>query len=827
MSWGGDDRGQSVVIGAVILFGFLVIAMSTYQATVVPQQNSQAEFTHEQTVRNDLVGVRDAVVTTGTTGETIPASVKLGTRFPDRTLFVNPPPAVGRLETRDGGNVTLNVSRADFSANVPEPNETEDGWPTAAAERFGENDTFGNYTTKTLVYTPQYRAYGGGPANITLESSRVLARYDDGTTVNLTQSPLLVSGDQVTLFLLKGNLSEAGVDDVTLEPTAVSSVSDRVRVSNFEVTVPTALSAGGFETVLTRGNQVDDDDVVVTENTTRRAVDVRFPGEYELAVAAVSVGRHDEERTASSVEFTAVERNVTEGESARVVVRVRDQYGNAMPSATVTANASAFDGDVQQTDSTGRTAFEFNTSGVSSEVRVNVTVNESVAPATGTGPFDQSTAENATANVTVVSPEPGPGPSPGNPGAWPLNWDAPDELTANSGVGFSDCSDESCTVDAWNVSELVVEVGTGGETNGAAVTFATNNSTVATIDPTTTTTDTDGNATGTVTLRRNGTAQLVAISGGRTDNLTLQVTNQSIRYRQDAVTARDGGVRFNVTNYGGADRTVTDIRLAPVDDAVARLDDPSGNEGEFESEFYVEVGGRARTADFGGGKSLPTTFDLSEASVQDDEHTIRGGETAEYSLYQFQDSDGNPIGMDGRRTVVELFFEDGGSREFVIVPEPGASGDRIRYNRDATTVGDGPGNSDKSGVEFSVENVGSESATVTDIRIEPENSDIDEFGDSSVDEGKFESEFYVEVGGRTNTTDFGGTAPLPGDFDLSEASNQDEEHLIRGGETATYTLYQFRESGGFGSSEANMQNEDVTVTLRFADGSSVTFTLTP
>jgi len=156
MSLGGDDRGQSVVIGAVILFGFLVIAMSTYQATVVPAQNSQAEFGHEQAVRNDLVGVRDAVVTAGTTGATSPASVKLGTRFPDRTLFVNPPPAVGRLETRPGGNVTLNVSRAQFGTDAPgEAHETREGWPTAAA-------TDGNYTTKTLVYTPQYRAYDGG-----------------------------------------------------------------------------------------------------------------------------------------------------------------------------------------------------------------------------------------------------------------------------------------------------------------------------------------------------------------------------------------------------------------------------------------------------------------------------------------------------------------------------------------------------------------------------------------------------------------------------------------------------------------------------------------
>ncbi|ERH13369.1 MAG: hypothetical protein J07HB67_02408, partial [halophilic archaeon J07HB67] len=70
------------------------------------------EFTHEQAVRDDFVGVRDAVVTASTTGETTPASVKLGTRFPGRTLFVNPPPAVGRIETGEPRTVTLNVSEA-------------------------------------------------------------------------------------------------------------------------------------------------------------------------------------------------------------------------------------------------------------------------------------------------------------------------------------------------------------------------------------------------------------------------------------------------------------------------------------------------------------------------------------------------------------------------------------------------------------------------------------------------------------------------------------------------------------------------------------------
>ena len=39
-----DRRGQSVVVGTVILFGFLILALASYQAFAVPAQNNQAEF---------------------------------------------------------------------------------------------------------------------------------------------------------------------------------------------------------------------------------------------------------------------------------------------------------------------------------------------------------------------------------------------------------------------------------------------------------------------------------------------------------------------------------------------------------------------------------------------------------------------------------------------------------------------------------------------------------------------------------------------------------------------------------------------------------------
>jgi len=55
---GDDERGQAIQIGAVILFSFVVIGFSLYQATVVPDQNSEVEFNHNQNVQQDMLSYR-------------------------------------------------------------------------------------------------------------------------------------------------------------------------------------------------------------------------------------------------------------------------------------------------------------------------------------------------------------------------------------------------------------------------------------------------------------------------------------------------------------------------------------------------------------------------------------------------------------------------------------------------------------------------------------------------------------------------------------------------------------------------------------------------
>ncbi|MFC7136658.1 hypothetical protein ACFQRB_09430 [Halobaculum litoreum] len=86
---------MTVQIGAVILFGFLIVALSTYQAAVVPDQNREVEFLHNQEVQTDVVQVANSLSATGRTGSAAPQTVALGTRYPSRALFVNPPPRGG------------------------------------------------------------------------------------------------------------------------------------------------------------------------------------------------------------------------------------------------------------------------------------------------------------------------------------------------------------------------------------------------------------------------------------------------------------------------------------------------------------------------------------------------------------------------------------------------------------------------------------------------------------------------------------------------------------------------------------------------------------
>lgn len=67
-AFGADERAAALQIGAVLLFGFLVISLVFYQAFIVPQETRAAEFDAYQEASNQFVQLTTTWSTPARTG---------------------------------------------------------------------------------------------------------------------------------------------------------------------------------------------------------------------------------------------------------------------------------------------------------------------------------------------------------------------------------------------------------------------------------------------------------------------------------------------------------------------------------------------------------------------------------------------------------------------------------------------------------------------------------------------------------------------------------------------------------------------------------------
>ena len=394
---------MTVQIGAVILFGFLIVALSTYQATVVPDQNREVEFLHSQEVQTDMVELSSSVSATGRTGDAAPATVSLGTRYPSRAFFVNPPPASGTLRTVEppgDGNVSLDG--VDVRSSVD--GEANDYWSDAASR---------NTSTRFVVYEPRNNLYREAPTT-RLESGVAFNNFSRNRNVTLTEQSV-VEGNRITLLAVSGELREGGVGTASIDPESISSVSRRERVSGtLTITLPTTLDNGTWEELLS--DEIADGWVNGTRQVEpgRVAIDLNDSRTYSLGIAAVQVGSGTAPEPRAA--YTDIERAPSEtsvGSTREVVVEVRDEYGNPVSGVAVDGETNASGELVESTVVTtdeGRAVFEFTPNETGSE-ELNFTYD-------GLGAFDASAAAgaNVTIEVNAGSGGGGGGPNPAESG---------------------------------------------------------------------------------------------------------------------------------------------------------------------------------------------------------------------------------------------------------------------------------------------------------------------------------------------------------------------------------------------------------------------------
>ncbi|WP_435068769.1 hypothetical protein [Haloplanus sp. C73] len=323
MSFRGDRRGVTVQVGAVLLLGILVLLLATYQTTVVPQQNERVEFQHSEAVQEDVLNLRGAILETAGREGFRSVSIQMGTQYPERALFVNPPPASGTIATSDAGEMGVH----NVSATNPETRDYLNGSRTVP--------------TKHLSYAPSYSVYQNAPRT-TYQSGVVVNSFENGRSIALSEQPI-VRGNEVTLVAVDGSLSQSQVRALEVEPRSLSTIRESTTVrgtgDGLNVTVPSTLSESAWESLL-----ADELDPAGDPNNARYVTSVTKTGDtvriqleanrtYRLRTALVGVGSGGETPQPAYV-TNVTETNTSLARGTPLVVEVRDRYNNPVDPTT-------------------------------------------------------------------------------------------------------------------------------------------------------------------------------------------------------------------------------------------------------------------------------------------------------------------------------------------------------------------------------------------------------------------------------------------------------------------------------------------------------------
>ena len=407
MTFTGDERAQSVQVGAVLLFGVLIIAFSSYQAFAVPEQNREVEFNHNQEVQTQLQDLRNAVVSVPGETSSQSISVTLGTQYPSRAIARNPGPPSGALRTNGTADSRHNVTIRNAQAD----GETGDYWTGTSPKRFNSG---------TLVYSPNYNVYGEAPATY-YEHSLAYNQFRSGNVALSGQT--LVNGREISIVTLNGSLSRtsSGTASVDVQPISQSSRTVSVTddgTNNVSISFLSRLPASAWNETLSEevdtspGNGDDDRYIADVSDqpgpgpyynitlTFERGVDYRL----QMAKAGVGTRVSDEEATY----LTDVEGDgstVNQGEKTEFVVEVRDDYNNPVADTNINASVSGTNNGTlaetrKQTDDEGRVTLTYESTANTDAGTHNVQITLGPESRLGGG-FDETTVENLTMTVTV------------------------------------------------------------------------------------------------------------------------------------------------------------------------------------------------------------------------------------------------------------------------------------------------------------------------------------------------------------------------------------------------------------------------------------------
>ena len=540
----GRDRAVSAVVGFILIFGILVVTFSLYQATVVPQQNSEVEFEQQQDIQQQMVELRSNIVSMQGSASTLSTTVDLGVRYPSRTIFVNPGPASGSLRTEGASDPDVSFTLRNVEAT--DSDETGDFW----------NGTKLNYSTSIIEYEPDYNQFQGG-LPVVYEHSLVYNRVENGDSVPITDQSL-INGNRINLIALNGTLAENGVgaESIDLEP-----ISTRTRV--VEVNNKSGPITLEFASLLNADvwNETLENELVENGGHVQGVTSSSDgPGEfsilelkldpdrdYELKLSKVGLGTGATDTTAEYLtEVKGAGATVLNDSTQKLTVEARDKFNG--PQSGVRVNASAEEGTVKDnrtTDSNGQATFTYqspnNVPGSSETYEINFTIDSGYDPDNS---HDPSTATNVSINVTVMSNTDGSSGTGNGSGGFSVDWKE-NKLNSSSAVTYHPEDDYPYRYNASKNETLVLNMSTDPSVDEAQVNYAVTNRSRATLTRYTGQTNSSGDNSTTLQPQENGTITVYTYSGGDADELRFNITNI-----EKSVAVRAGSIVYENQSTG-------------------------------------------------------------------------------------------------------------------------------------------------------------------------------------------------------------------------------------------------------------------------------------
>ena len=296
-----DERGVSIIVGAVLILLILVTIYTQYQIFGIPNMMKEYESRHFADVQADLINLVSSAKKAIADKKTESATVKIGSTYPTIPFFQTPSGFTGSLTVYESSVKILNARPVEDDVVIES-----------------------TLTGKNIRYKPSYMFYDGGDAIIEYGVIAV------GKREFYPLSGHIINGNTIYIPFFDGNLSESSnvAESYTLYPVSGGGRGVLIRDNGnpIKLCLATSLPASFWNRTIVNSNAY-----AVDNDPDCNGVAIVLPhGIYKLITGKVSF-------TPSKLEPSYLYRISPKQQTspAELIVQVRDQFHNPLANSAV------------------------------------------------------------------------------------------------------------------------------------------------------------------------------------------------------------------------------------------------------------------------------------------------------------------------------------------------------------------------------------------------------------------------------------------------------------------------------------------------------------